>query len=70
MHKRHADNLAIKNEIARMQKESEWRSEVRSQGLCYRQASVKSLQSEYTEATETLWVEFTTLFNEIRKKEK
>jgi hypothetical protein len=27
------DNLVIKNEIARMQKESKWRNEVRSQGL-------------------------------------
>ncbi|RHZ88177.1 hypothetical protein Glove_26g321 [Diversispora epigaea] len=27
------DNLSIKNEITRMQNQSEWRSEVRSQGL-------------------------------------
>ncbi|RHZ47847.1 hypothetical protein Glove_566g40 [Diversispora epigaea] len=58
--------LAIKNENAKMRNESEWRSEVRSRG----QASIQSYRSEYPTATETLWVEFTVLFDERRKREK
>ncbi|RHZ69705.1 hypothetical protein Glove_280g66 [Diversispora epigaea] len=60
------DMLAIKNEIVRMQSDAEWRSEVRSRG----QASATSHRSEYIIATETLWVEFTALFDERRKREK
>ena len=32
------------------------------------QESVRSHKSEYSDETETLWVEFTTLFNERRKR--
>ncbi|CAG8811524.1 24805_t:CDS:2, partial [Dentiscutata erythropus] len=58
------DMLAIKNEIVRMQSDAEWRSEVR------RQASIQSHRSEYIIVTETLWVEFTALFDERRKRDK
>jgi len=34
------------------------------------QESARSHKSEYPDETETLWVEFTTLFNERRKREK
>jgi len=34
------------------------------------QASVQSYRSEYSPETETLWVEFTALFDERRKREK
>ncbi|CAG8788928.1 25497_t:CDS:2, partial [Dentiscutata erythropus] len=60
------DMLAIKNEIVRMQSDTEWRSEVRSRG----QASITSLRSEYSTEIETLWVKFTALFDERRKREK
>ncbi|CAG8779629.1 11645_t:CDS:2, partial [Ambispora leptoticha] len=46
--------------------EAEWKSEARSRG----QASIQSYRSEYSTETETLWVEFTVLFDERRKREK
>ncbi|RHZ84501.1 hypothetical protein Glove_80g15 [Diversispora epigaea] len=49
-----------------MQDDLEWRSEVRSRA----QASVQSHTSEFLEGTQTLWVEFTALFDERRKREK
>ncbi|RHZ71208.1 hypothetical protein Glove_261g95 [Diversispora epigaea] len=44
----------------------EWRSEARSRG----QAFITSFRSEYSTEIETLWVEFTVLFDERRKREK
>ncbi|RHZ78044.1 hypothetical protein Glove_168g84 [Diversispora epigaea] len=60
------DILALQNKIAQMETEAEWRSEVRSKG----QASVQSYRSEYPDKIETLWVEFTAIFDERRKREK
>ncbi|CAG8616045.1 4449_t:CDS:2 [Ambispora leptoticha] len=57
--------LTLNNEINRMRTETEWKSEIRSQG----RESVRSHKSEYPDETETLWVEFTALFNERRKRE-
>ncbi|RHZ75284.1 hypothetical protein Glove_216g167 [Diversispora epigaea] len=45
------DMLTLKNDMNRIQNETEWRSEVRSQG----QASVLSYRTEYSSETETLW---------------
>ncbi|CAG8619640.1 7693_t:CDS:2 [Ambispora gerdemannii] len=56
--------LVLNNEIIRMRTEAEWKSEAR------RQASVQSHRTEYSSETETLWVEFTAIFNERRKREK
>ncbi|CAG8548503.1 11622_t:CDS:2 [Ambispora gerdemannii] len=56
--------LALTNDINRMRTETEWKSEIRSQG----QEST-SHRSEYPDETETLWVEFTALFDERRKRE-
>ncbi|RHZ84959.1 hypothetical protein Glove_74g161 [Diversispora epigaea] len=58
--------LALKNDMNRMQNETEWRSEARSQG----RASITSFRSEFSTEIETLWVEFTALFDERRKREK
>ncbi|CAG8605158.1 12732_t:CDS:2 [Ambispora gerdemannii] len=60
------DMLALKNDHARIENDLEWRSEVRSRG----QASITNLRSEYSTEIETLWVEFTVLFDERRKREK
>ncbi|CAG8826984.1 24038_t:CDS:2, partial [Dentiscutata erythropus] len=38
--------------------------------LVHGQTSITSLRSEYSTEIETLWVEFTALFNERRKREK
>ncbi|RHZ54946.1 hypothetical protein Glove_421g116 [Diversispora epigaea] len=58
--------LSLQNEINKMRTEVEWRSEARSGG----QASITSFSSEYSTEIETLWVEFTALFDERRKREK
>ncbi|CAG8711176.1 13762_t:CDS:2 [Acaulospora colombiana] len=60
------DILSLQNEINKMRTEAEWKSEARSGG----QASATSYRSEYLVEIETLWVEFTTLFDERRKREK
>ncbi|CAG8534238.1 5941_t:CDS:2 [Ambispora leptoticha] len=60
------DILALQNKIAQMETEAEWKSEARSRG----QVSVQSFRSEYPTEIETLWVEFTAIFNERRKREK
>ncbi|RHZ77732.1 hypothetical protein Glove_174g71 [Diversispora epigaea] len=60
MQKLERDILYLKNEIKRMQTETEWRNHV----------SVRSYKSEYSSEIETLWVEFTAIFNERRKREK
>ncbi|RHZ80951.1 hypothetical protein Glove_130g107 [Diversispora epigaea] len=51
--------LALNNDINRMRTESKWKSEA----WC-------SYRSEYSDETETLWVKFTILFDERRKREK
>ncbi|RHZ45923.1 hypothetical protein Glove_642g36 [Diversispora epigaea] len=58
--------LALNNEIIKMRTETEWKSEARSAG----QGSEQSYRSEYSSEAETLWIEFTAIFNERRKREK
>ncbi|RHZ61606.1 hypothetical protein Glove_346g114 [Diversispora epigaea] len=56
----------LNNEINRIRTESEWKSEARSAG----QVSATSYRCEYSDGTETLWVEFIALFDKRRKREK
>ncbi|CAG8590871.1 3254_t:CDS:2 [Ambispora gerdemannii] len=56
------DILSLQNEINKMRTEAEWKSEART--------SATSHRSEYPVEIETLWVEFTVLFDERRKREK
>ncbi|CAJ0913696.1 1899_t:CDS:2, partial [Entrophospora sp. SA101] len=57
--------LTLNNEISKMRTESEWKSETQTLG----RTSITSHRSEYSDGTEAIWVEFTYLFNERRKRE-